>query len=194
MLRNLIVAGAMVFVISAMPEVAVAKCGSGQPASYDDVSSILLTNDYRVSDGYRDKRMPVANLAESTFWIHFWEPTMANKPFKTPVVYSQWTLRGSVGTYHIGATLEQAREILKSVDFFSLSPPDYTMSTEQTFSVLTVRRCAVVTRVIIDNYPEYQDARSARLLADFNELILRSVKTQVSATPRNFEETLIFDP
>jgi hypothetical protein len=98
----------LIIFLLVIPTDALAKCGTGSPISYDDVTSVLLTDDYRVSDGYRDKKHPVSTLDESMFWLHFWE----DGPTKFPTACSQYTLSGSVGTYHLNATLADAKKIL----------------------------------------------------------------------------------
>jgi hypothetical protein len=183
-------------VFSAFPLAAAAKCGTGNPISYNDISSVLLTDDYRTSDGYRDKTSPTSNLARSTFWLHFWEttgPGVHGKPLIFPTAYSQFTLRGSMGTFHLSATLAEARDILKRDDFYELSPQDHDV-TETTWSVITVLRCAVVTRIRMISVPEYQEPAVAKLFADLENLIEHSVKTKVSDSATDFKPNLLFDP
>lgn len=172
------------------PEAAGAICGTGHPLSYDDIEAVLLTNDYRISDAYRDQTHPVDDLSSSTYWLLFWE----SGPARFPTQYSQYTLKGSVGTYQISATLADARAILERDNFFKLSPKNYMLVTEQTFSVLTVLRCGVVTRVVMDNNPEFQEAATARLFSDFNRLIASSKQTKISNAPADFKQLRLFDP
>lgn len=166
------------------------KCGTAGPPNYNDIESVLLTNDYRLGDAFRDQTHPVSNLASSTYWMFFWE----TGPAHFPTVYSQFTLRDQVGTYHLNATLAEARNILKNDRFFDLAPRSYLTATEQTFSVLTVLRCAVVTRIIMDNDHQLQDAATAKTFEDMNSLLSSSVMTKVSASATDFQQLRLFDP
>jgi len=177
--------------LAIIPVTAEATCGTDKPMSYNDIDSILVTNDYRISDAYRDQTHAAEDLASSTYWLLFWEPGGV----RFPTNYSQYTLKGSVGTYHVSATLADARDILKRDGFFNLSPENYVIRvTEQTFSVLTVLRCAVVTRVIMDNNPEFQDAPTAKIFADFSRLIASSKKAKISDLATDFKQLRLFDP
>ena len=62
------------------------------------------------------------------------------------------------------------------------------MVTEETFSVLTVLRCAVVTRTIMANNPKFEDAATAKSFADVDAMISASVKTKVSPVASDFKE------
>jgi hypothetical protein len=168
------------------PAVASATCGTSKPFSYDDIEAVTVTNDYRTSDGYRDKTYPVSNMAASTYWLFFWAGF--------PTEYSQFTLKGSVGTFHLEATLADARKLLKQDAFYSLSPDRHCCVTEETESVVTVLRCAVVTRIIMYNDLRYQEPATAKLFTDFAELVRASAKTRVSSSAGKFKPTLLFDP
>jgi hypothetical protein len=132
-------------------------------------------------------------IVDSTFWLHFWETSVARQPVAFPTEYSQFTLTDSIGTFHLSATLADAKAILKRDEFYALSPADHNV-TETTWSVITVLRCAVVTRIRMISVPEYQEPALAKVFADFNDLIERSAKTRVSGTPSDFRTTLLFDP
>jgi hypothetical protein len=190
-LPGLAVAFALALTVGLAPATAAARCGTGQPLNYDDIESALVTNDYRISDAYRDQTHPAEDLASSTYWLFFWE----TGPARFPTQYSQYTLKGSVGTYQLSATLADARDILKRDDYFSLSPQNYVIAvTEQTFSVLTILRCAVVTRLIMDNNPQFQEAATAKIFRDFDNLIASSRLTKVSNAPTDFKSLRLFDP
>ncbi len=163
-----------------------ATCGTGNTPSYDDVQAVLLTNDYRVSDGYRDKTAPAPTLRSSTYWLFFWEDF--------PTAYAQFTLKGSAGAYRLNATLADAKSLLERDRFYSLNPSRKCCITEQTLSVLTVLHCGVVTRIAMYNNPEFQERPTAKLFADFETLITDSRKTKLPGAPANFKPTLLFDP
>lgn len=104
---------------------AVAKCGTGNPASYDDIEAVMLTQNgcgsailEPVASNLTSKQFPHDWIASafdcSTYWVLFWE----TGPAKFPTSYSQYNLRGSVGTFHLSATLAEARAVLQKDEFF----------------------------------------------------------------------------
>jgi hypothetical protein len=126
----------------------------------------------------------------STFWVLFWW----SEPARFPATYSQYNLKDTVGTYHLSATLADATELLKSDDFFALSPTDMIV-TDTARAVLSVRRCAVVTRVSIYNAPlSGQDAQTLRLFSDLRALVMRARAARISSSPQDFDENGLFNP
>jgi hypothetical protein len=176
---------ALAVAIVAVPFPVAAACGSGQIPSYDDIEAVMLTSGYRASDGYHEKLAGITAFRRSAYWVFFWD--------RFPTVYSQYDLVGSVGTYTLGATLADAKDVLRSDRFFELSNPSH-LVTDVSQSVLSVLRCSVVTRLIVYNATEFQDPAVAKLLDDFRALVTNSRKTKGSKTPLDFKQTLLFDP
>lgn len=177
--------------LSIAPATVAAKCESGTPIDYDDVDAVLLTTRYRALDGFRSHHIQPgsATIEASTFWVLFWKQS----GIRFPTQYSQFTLPGSIGTYELSASLEDAVALLRRNRFFELAPREKD-ATDQTYSVLTVRRCAVVTRIIVANGDrEYQDAATAKLFGEFWKLIGDARKKKLSDEPEDFHLTLIFD-
>ena len=126
---------------------------------------------------------------DSAYWVLFRE----TGPAKFPTEYAQFNLKGSVGTYNISATLADARAILRRDDFFSLTPPgDYITDTAQ--AVLSVQRCAVITKIRIFAGVGNAEPAAAKLFSDLASLVRLSAKTRISSTPKVFEGKGLFDP
>jgi hypothetical protein len=125
----------------------------------------------------------------SAYWAFFWE----TGPARFPTQYSQYNLKDSIGTFQLSATLTDARSILRKDNFFALSPPDGEI-TDTAESVLTVKRCAVITRILIFNGPGNAEPSTAVLFHDLTNLLKQSPRTKISDVPKDFVETGIFDP
>jgi hypothetical protein len=110
-----------------------------------------------------------------------------------PTEYSQYNLKDSIGTFQLSATLADARSILRNDNFFALSPSDGEI-TDTAESVLTVKRCAVITRIRIFNGPGNTEPDTAALFRHLGNLVKQSPRTKVSDVPKGFVETGIFDP
>ena len=67
-----------------------AKCGTGNPASYDDIEAVLFGQKLLQWAGADDYPLTVPSLAESTYYVFFWESSGE----KFPTVYSQFDLKG----------------------------------------------------------------------------------------------------
>lgn len=158
-----------------------AKCGSGAPPEYGDIQAVMFKQN---GCGGTIQPPSVKTFGCSRFWAFFW--------LDFPTQYSQYNLEGAKGTYHLSATLGDVRATLQADDFFSLSPPDIGML-DVSESVISVRRCAVITRIRIFNTTNAEPA-AARLFGDVRRLIERAAMTRVAADPHDFEETLLFDP
>lgn len=179
----------------AFPSVsASAKCGSGNRPSYDDVEAIMLKQNgcganigsFSASPAPRQLRK---TFECSTYWAFFWKGGPANFPTQ----YSQYNLHGAVGTYRLLATTADAVDILRKDNFFALSPADgYVTDTAQT--VLSVRRCAVITTIATFTGAGNLEPATAKLLTDLAALVKLSAKTRVSTVPRSFDETGLFEP
>jgi hypothetical protein len=168
---------------------AAATCGTGNPLSYDDVSAVLVQQ-----DGCGVGRSPTAadRFFCSAFWTLFANDAAVESGPKPPgeVVYTQYNLRDAVGTYRLTATLDQARAILKKRDFFDLSPAD--MGPNTSVVTITVKRCAVVTRVRASLVTE-TESRMAGLLIDIMSLIEASGKAKISEKPADFDYDIFWD-
>jgi hypothetical protein len=182
---KLVLRAVLAAAMAAVPLSGEAKCGTGQPISYDDIQAVMLTSRYRTSDGYHAKWSGITGLASSSYWVFFWR--------YSPTQYSQYNLVGAVGSYTLDAKLADAVDILQRDHFFDLSNP-YFMVTDASQSVLTVLSCSIVTRIIVYNGPEYQDPSVAKVLSDLRDLVVQSKKNVTSTSPTDFEQTLLFDP
>jgi hypothetical protein len=126
---------------------------------------------------------------ESAYWVLFWQ----TGPAKFPTEYAQFNLKGSVGTYHISASLSDAISILRADKFFGLSPPGGHI-TDTAQAVLPVQRCAVVTRIRIFTGAGNPEPQTAKLFSDLATLVKASAMTKISSTPKVFVENALFDP
>jgi hypothetical protein len=199
--RDWSIALAVSLTFASIPAAVFSKCGTGNPPSYNDITAIMFTqngckNTIQDADAatLRSQQFPKGWSAStfdcSTFWVLFWW----SEPARFPATYSQYNLKDAVGTYHLSATLANATELLRSDDFFALSPSDMIV-TDTARSVLSVRRCAVVTRISIYNTPSpWQDVQTLRLFSDLRALVMRSRATRISSSPRDFDENGLFDP
>jgi hypothetical protein len=185
---------ALVFITASVPAVASAKCDSTSPSSYDDIEAVMLAqNGCGGTVGSLSAPAPAWRLKTrfecSAYWVLFRE----SGGNRFPTEYSQFNLKQSVGTYHVSATLDDAREILRRHNFFSLSPPGgYIADAAQ--AVLSVRRCAVITRIVIFTGSGNSEASTAALFADLATLVETSSKVSISSAPKVFAESGIFDP
>jgi hypothetical protein len=177
-----------------VPAVAQAKCGDVGPPSYADISAIMLEQNGCGSTIHAptasNGEQTVTSFACSTYWVLFWN----NGRHDVPTAYSQFNLNGAIGMYDLAATLDDARNILAKDKFFLLTPPDYQVM-DAARSVLSVKRCAVVTRISIFNTvigPE--DIAAKKLFDDVRTLVEKSARTEKSSTPEEFGQTLLFDP
>lgn len=188
---RIVLAVVILSAVLSTPSLAFAKCASGQPIDYNDVDAVLLTTRYRALDGYLSGYGTAENTAieGSRFWVLFWNEGGAESPTR----YSQFSIPGSIGTYELSASMQDAVAILRRDRFFELAPRR-DRATDQTYSVITVRRCSVITRIIVVNHDsEYQDAGTAKVFRDFWSLITDSKKKKVSNDPAQFKLVLIFD-
>jgi len=196
-----ILSAAAALAVALTPTIASAKCGTGNPAAYDDVEAIMFTqNGCRgtIQDAdtatLKSPQFPRGWFASSfdcsTFWVFFWE----TGPTVFPTTYSQFNLKDSVGTFHISATLGEARALLKSADFFALSPRSMSI-TDTASSVLSVKRCSVVTKISLYNTSSVdEDAQTVHLFEELRALVMHAKATRTSTEPTNFGETGLFDP
>jgi len=182
MRKRLVVAFALLLAVS--PAIAQAKCESGSSPDYNDIEAVMLKQD---GCGGTQPPNPPTTFDCSTFYAVFWD----SHSMELARTYFQYNLPGAVGTYNIGASLKQVQEVLREDDFFALSPPEVGV-TDTTKSVLSVKRCAVITRIVIENGLEEPAVR--RLFSDLRMVIEHSSKTKISATVTDFKETLLFDP
>ena len=172
------------------PGAAVARCGTGNPPSYDDIDAVMLTQNYRAEQEPTTYRFTTPTFARSTFWVFFWN----NGRTELPTVYSQFSLKGMVGTFDLSTTLGAARDVLRRHRFFELNPSDAWI-TDTPDTVLYVKRCAVITKIRMYVLPqEGEDAPTRALFDDLRSLILSAKATRVSPHAQDFEETLLFDP
>lgn len=161
------------------PCAAVAKCGTGQPATYDDVDWVIISQTgcgSTLTPGTPD------TLACSRFWTDF--------SVSSATEYSQFNLEKAKGTYQLSASLVDARKILERDDFYRLSPPGEPGLTDQTTATASVRRCGVATAVTL--WASTSDPATMKLFDDFRALIGNSRKKMTDENPHIVNN--IFDP
>jgi hypothetical protein len=176
-----------------IPAFALADCRNGAAPSYSDISAVMFERNG--CGGFTHKP---DDLECSSYWVYF------GKDFKT--TYSQATKSIGRGAFSLDSSLQEAREVLRRHDFFNLAPPDITAS-DIMESILTVRRCKVVTKVLM--YPIVQfsvhesagtkilqlggDPEVAELFAEFDAMVARGKKKKVSDHFLYFNLN-VFDP
>ena len=171
------------------PATAAAACGTGRPMSYDDISAVLIQQN---GCGIGRSSVPVEQFNCSRFWALFSNDSAVDagpKPV-AEAIYSQYNLRGSVGTFRLSSTLQEARAILRKGNFFQLSPADAGPDTGE--ATLTVKRCAVVTRIRASQMPETESPVST-VLAKIMGLVQDAAKTKLSASPIGFDYDIFFE-
>jgi|HubBroStandDraft_4_1064222.scaffolds.fasta_scaffold367323_1 hypothetical protein len=120
-------------VLLAVP--AVARCENGAPPSYDDIRAIKFEH-------WDCASPPATNRAclRYVMFVSNWE-----RDQDQVAEYSQFNV-GAVGHYELSVDAKALISILQRYDFFELSPPNV-LVTDTPYSALTVKRCAVVTRI-----------------------------------------------
>jgi hypothetical protein len=171
--------------------------------SYADVDAVMLTQngcDGTIQDAdvatLKSPQSPhgwlVSTFECSTFWVLFWNNGRDN----VPTTYSQYNLRDATGTFTLLATIDDARALLRKDRFYDLYPRGL-MITDTARAVMSVRRCAVVTRISVYHMREAsaeQDAATLKLFHDFRALVINAAKKRTSSSPSDFELTGLFDP
>jgi hypothetical protein len=79
---------------------------------------------------------------------------------------------------------------------FELYPSSRTI-TDTARAVMSVKRCAVVTRISVYNMPESpeeQDAATLKLFDDLRALVNNAAKRLIAYSPKDFGLTGLFDP
>jgi hypothetical protein len=133
------------------PSAARAQCVSKKPIDYRDIDAVLYTVGYRAvdgawkgSDGYQPQRpadYQPTEIGESNLWA-FWNSSAGTAR------YAQYSLQGRTGYFLLLAPLNDIIKLLRQDAFYELSSP-LDEITDVAYSVLTVRRCSVVTRIMI---------------------------------------------
>jgi|HubBroStandDraft_4_1064222.scaffolds.fasta_scaffold00034_1 hypothetical protein len=170
---------------------AIAKCGTGNPASYDDIDAVMFTQNYSNGQDNTVYSRRVATFDRSTFWVFFWN----NGREELPTEYSQLDLKDGLGTFKLSTTLEDVRSVLQRHDFFHLNPTDL-LITDTMQNILYVKRCGVITTIRLYKYydPTFQDRATLALFDNLRSLVKAASATRTSKTPKDFEQTLIFNP
>jgi hypothetical protein len=193
----------MVLLLAVAPVAVDSKCGTGNVPSYSDINAVMFTQN-GCKGTIQDADLALLNSPQfprgrfvsafdcSTFWALFWNNGRDN----VPTTYSQYNLKNAVGLFDLSASLADARALLRKDRFYDLYPRNL-MITDTARAVLSVRRCGVITRISAFNTQEsggVQDAPTFRLFDAFRALITGADKTRVSSAPKDFEQTLLFDP
>ena len=127
-------------------------------------------------------------LEGSWFWALF-----GSAPNYQTTTFTDYDLKGSIGTFQLGATLNDALVVLRRNNFFSLSPHD--SNPDVGLQVLSVKRCAVITTIpLYDTGPEDPDHATRRLFDDFDALIAGAERVKISDKPQRFDDIFLFNP
>lgn len=172
----------MAIAMTLAPNVAIAKCGTGNPPSYDDITAVRFERERGFWTAPKTYR--ASTFKGSAFWVLFWNLDATK--------YSQDDLQGQIGTYHLNVSLKDAVDVLRVDDFFALSSPEL-LITDIQWDVLTARRCSVITKIALPDDPDAGDAKTRKLFDDLEALIVQSTKTTVSKKAEFFYSNL-FDP
>jgi len=171
--------------------VASAKCGSGLPLNYDDIQAVMFSQS---GCGSTLGRRTVTSFECSDFHAFI---GAGGRPqgWTIPAIseYVQYDLPGATGTYNLILSMSQVRNVLRKDSFFTISPPDL-VALDTAESVLSVKRCAVLTKVNIFDFRDAGDAASRKLFDDVRALIKGAAKKLVSHKPKTFDLTGAFDP
>jgi hypothetical protein len=189
MIRALLLSCVALVICWAVPSLAAAKCGTGNPLSYDDISAVRFQHD---GCGVGRSTGPEQQLLCSSFWALFSNASAVDAGAKpvSEAIYSQYNLAASVGTYRLSATLADVRKVLRKESFFELSPVDVGPDTGE--ATLTVKRCAVVTKIRASLMPE-AEGPTVRVLTDIMALIQDASKSRISASPMGFSYDIFFE-
>ena len=164
----------------------VASCVSGSNPSYGDVSAIQYSQN-GCNSTFQNMSLPKLNFTEafdcSTFWALFYDLGRGGESS----TYSQFSLKGDIGTFTLDVTLQQARELLENDKFYALSSAPFLIITDSAVATLFVRRCSVVTSIRVYNtVGTSQDAEVMKLFSDFRALIKTSAYQRTSNDPLRF--------
>jgi len=174
----------LVFVtVASLYRPAFSACVSGQPASYSDIVAVMFAR-HGCGGLVRPKRFP---LKCSSYYVFFWNinPTGTYTQYDAPS-----DSQSGRGTYKLDTTLQQAVNLLQKNDFFLLNPGEHQLS-DISETVVTVRRCGVVTRLMMYPLAEF-DPKVNALFADFDALVQHAKKDKTSDTPEDFQYTGLF--
>lgn len=181
--------------LSFFPTVASATCGTGNAPNYDDVTAVMLAGEpyghflrrCSQTEGTRCIVEPTT-WTGSTFWVFF-----GNDPDYQSTTFSEYDLRGSIGTFQLAATLRDVVAVLRRDNVFSLSPVDRNPSAG--LQMLSVKRCAVITTIpLYDASRADQDAATRQMFDDLDALVAGANRIKVSAQPARFEDNFLFNP
>ena len=128
---------ALSVLVALTPATAYSKCGTGNAPSYDDVTAIRFERDECKVPIHSVKSDCVSYLAFISNWNHRQKETRE---------YEQFAPASAAGDYTLRVNASDVIGILKQYKFFELNPASIGIS-DSPYSVLTVKRCSVVTRV-----------------------------------------------
>lgn len=118
------------------PVAVFAKCENGVSPSYDDILAIQFQR-----QGCGQNSQPTISCSSYSMYVSNWDPSQ-----QQVAEYSQFTLPSAVGKYKLNVTGADVIAILKDHNFLQLNPPNIA-ETDVGYSVLTVKHCAVITRI-----------------------------------------------
>ncbi len=160
---------------------ALAMCNSSSPPDFNDITAIEFERN-GCGDIHPSDLDTNPTLDCSHYWILF-------KKESPDAVYSQSSDRPDRGTYSVNITLPEVVDLLRRLDFFNLNPAD-DFTTDITDTVLTVRRCGVVTRLMM--FPNGQDAVTNELFTGIDGLLVNAKLTKTSSDPQTFGDGYLF--
>jgi len=183
MSQKLIRHAAIALALCAMlhPIAALANCRASSGPSYDDVDAILIS---QTGCGSTQAPGEPSSLACSKFWLMFSDYAVST--------YSQYNLPGSVGTYKVAATIDQARMVLRHYAFFSLAPDAQRPPTDVASWSIWVQYCAVTRSVKVFDWPLGAESAMREMASAFRDILTHSARRQVSTSPQIY--TPLFDP
>lgn len=159
-----------------------AVCKDGAVPDYNDVDAVLFSRHGCI--GWYAHGSFDAELRCSAYWLFA-------STLDGTATYSQYTLKGERGTYRLSLSLADIRQLLRKNDFFGLTGEPARLGTfmgDVREAVVTVRRCAVVTKLFMIPIPNtlgFDDKINA-LFIGFDGLVKRSKKSKMSKNPSPF--------
>jgi hypothetical protein len=132
---------AWVFLAALTTGPATSKCGTGNPPSYDDITGIQFER-YDNCSQFAPKDVQQKCWSYSFFvsnWDHYQNEVREYEQFSPP---------SQAGDYTLNVTADDVIAILKQYKFFDLNPANI-VETDVGYTVLTVKHCAVVTRIAL---------------------------------------------
>lgn len=170
----------LLFGLSQAP--AAADCGTGSPATYDDITGIEFERYECDAPPQGSKSVCSSYQVFISNWDHHQRDDRE---------YEQFAPRSEAGSYTLNVSATGLIEILRQYKFFELNPANIGMS-DTPYTVLTVKHCSTVTRI---SQPAkyvrlngFELDRATQALFDaLNVFIEKAPKLRVSGKPQHRE-------